>query len=349
MLHSFSRNASNSKGRFLFYSFFIMLCINLKSTDPYLNLATDEYIFKHLKEDCFMLWRNDNAIIVGKHQNTLAEINLDYVNEKNIAVVRRLSGGGAVYHDLGNLNFSFTRTGENTEVVDFKRYTKPILEVLQELGVNAKFEGRNDLTIDGKKFSGNAEHVFKNKVLHHGTILFSSEMKDVSAALKISPLKYKDRAVKSIPKRVTNVMNHLKEKITLEEFTQKVMSHIIHTHKDCRPYKFSSKELEAIRKIRDEKYAQWEWNFGHSPKYNFRQGIRTKGGTVEMNLDVEKGIIKKAKIFGDFFGNKPIADIEEALKNCQHNQEQIKKRLSAFKVNDYFHQISTDDLISAMF
>lgn len=185
-----------------------MLCIHHHSTDPYFNIATDEYIFKHINEDCFMLWRNDNAIIVGKHQNTLAEINLDYVKEKDIKVVRRLSGGGAVYHDLGNLNFTFTRTSDNEDMVDFRRYTKPILEVLQGLGIDAKFEGRNDLTIEGKKFSGNAEHVFKNKVMHHGTLLFSSEIKDVSGALKVNPLKYQGRGTKSVPKRVTNISNH---------------------------------------------------------------------------------------------------------------------------------------------
>src|SRR5690606_28789319 len=156
-----------------------MLCIYHQSTDPYFNIATDEYIFKHIKEDCFMLWQNDNAIIVGKHQNTLAEINLEYVKQQNIHVVRRLYGGGAVYHDMGNLNFSFTKTSDDGNLMDFEKYTKPIVEVLNTLGVNAKFEGRNDITVDGKKISGNAEYIHKNKILHHGTLLFSSEMKNV--------------------------------------------------------------------------------------------------------------------------------------------------------------------------
>jgi len=326
-----------------------MLCIHHHSVDPYFNIATDEYIFKHIKEDCFMLWQNDNAIIVGKHQNTLAEINIDYVREHDIKVVRRLSGGGAVYHDMGNLNYSFTRTGDNSEMVDFKKYTLPILEVLQGLGADAKFEGRNDLTIDGKKFSGNAEHVFKNKVLHHGTLLFTSEMKSVSGALKINPLKYSDKAVKSVPKRVTNISEHLKTPITLEEFTQKIMDHIISTHDDCVPYEFSAADLAAIKKIRDEKYATWEWNYGKSPDYNFKKGIRNDGGTLEMNLDVEKGIIKKVKIYGDFFNEKDISEVEAALENVPHEENAIMKVLDQFQISRYFHNMTSNDLLNAMF
>lgn len=326
-----------------------MLCIHHHSIDPYFNIATDEYIFKHITEDCFMLWQNDNAIIVGKHQNTLAEINIDYVRSHDIKVVRRLSGGGAVYHDMGNLNYSFTKTGENSEMVDFKKYTLPILEVLQELGVDARFEGRNDLTIEGKKFSGNAEHVFRNKVLHHGTLLFTSEMKNVSGALKINPLKYSDKAVKSVPKRVTNISDHLKAPLTLEEFTQKIMDHIVATHDDCVLYEFTENDLAAIKKIRDEKYATWEWNYGKSPDYNFKKGIRTDGGTLEMNLDVEKGIIRKVKIYGDFFNEKDIADIELALENTPHEENEIRKILNQYQIGSYFHNMTLNDLLSAMF
>ncbi len=326
-----------------------MLCIYHESTDPYFNVATDEYILKHIDEDCFMLWRNDNAIIVGKYQNTLSEINYDYVKAQNIAVVRRLSGGGAVYHDLGNLNFSFTQAGENSNLSDFEKFTRPIVDVLQQLGANARFEGKNDLMIDGMKIAGNAEHIFKNKILHHGCLLFSSEMRNVSEALKVNPVKYIDKAVKSVPKRVTNISDHLRTRITIEQFTRKLMEHVISIYPNCRPYTFTPEDLRRIKELRDKKYATREWNYGNSPNYNFKKAIRTKGGLLEMNLDVKKGIIEQAKIFGDFFSEKGIVEIEEALVDTAHEENAIRQVLSGFPIEKHFRNITIDDLITAVF
>jgi lipoate-protein ligase A len=326
-----------------------MLCIVHKSTDPYFNIATDEYIFKHLKEDVFMLWQNDNAIIVGKHQNALAEINRDYVRAKGVHVVRRLSGGGAVYHDMGNLNFSFTHTGSDaSKMVDFRKYTHPIIDVLQSLGVNATFEGRNDLMIEGKKFSGNAEHVVGNKVLHHGTLLFSSEMRDISGALNVNPLKYKGRATKSVPKRVTNIVDHLESPISLEAFRDRIMDHVIATHADCKPYAFTEDDLKNIQRIRDEKYAKWEWNFGYSPEYDLVQGVRTKAGTIEIQMNVHDGKITDIKLLGDFFHVNPVEELEDKITGCMHEENALRECLKRIKPETYIKDLDVEELLNGM-
>ncbi len=326
-----------------------MLCIYHESTDPYFNVATDEYILKHIDEDCFMLWRNDNAIIVGAYQNTLAEINYDYVKEHNISVVRRMSGGGAVYHDLGNLNFSFTKSGKDSNLSDFEKFTRPIVNVIRDLGVDARFEGKNDLMIDGRKFSGNAAHIFKNKILHHGTLLFSSEMRNVAGALNVNPVKYQDKAIKSVPKRVTNISEHLPVKISLEEFTRKVMEYVVNNFPDTRMYQFTEEDITAIQKLRDEKYATREWNFGKSPDYAFKKAIRTNGGLLEMNLDAKNGVIENVKIFGDFFSEKGIEDVEHVLKGVLHEENELRKVLSGIDLDKHFRNISLDEIIGSMF
>ncbi|GAB1402923.1 lipoate--protein ligase [Lentimicrobium sp.] len=326
-----------------------MLCIIRQETDPYFNLAAEEYVLKHFERDCFMLWRNDPAIIVGKHQNTLAEINLDYVKEKDIKVVRRLSGGGAVFHDLGNLNFTFVASGEKHELVDFHKFTLPILQVLLKLDIQAKFEGRNDLTIEGRKFSGNAEHVFKNRVLHHGTLLFSSEMTDLTAALKVDPEKFSDKAIKSVRSRVTNIQEHLHTPLTVLEFRDLIMQHIIETTPGAVEYSFSKDDIEAIKKLRDEKYSTWDWNFGYSPRYNFHKTIKTAGGKLEVSLEVQNGIIENARFYGDYFNMHDPADIERALEGTSHNIDAITSVLNQFNFNDYFINISKQEFLKALF
>ena len=327
-----------------------MLIIKRHNTDPYFNLATEEYVLKSFTEDSFMLWRNQPSIIVGKHQNTLSEINADYVKQHNIPVVRRLSGGGAVFHDLGNLNFTFIQTGKEEKLIDFRRYTEPILEVLLTLGINARFEGRNDLTINGLKFSGNAEHIWKNKVLHHGTLLFSSHMPNLAEALNADPLKFQDKAVKSVRSRVTNISEHLENPMDVMQFASLIQDHITFKYPDARMTGLSEDDLANIQELVRTKYNTWDWNFGYSPNYNFRKVIRTeKSGTIEFDLDVHNGVIMHIRIFGDYFSRFDTEDIEAALTGIAHNHPAILRALAPFNIGDYFAGLTLSELTEGMF
>jgi lipoate-protein ligase A len=330
-----------------------MLIIKNYNTDPYFNLAAEEYLLKQFDDDIFTLWRNDNAIIVGKHQNTLAEINVDVVNEKNIKVIRRLSGGGTVFHDLGNLNFTFITNAKNKDEIkiDFKFFTMPIIEVLKTLGVNAEFSGRNDLLIDGMKISGNAEHIYhqKKRTLHHGTLLYASQIADLSAALKVNPLKFEDKAVKSVRSRVTNISSHMPSALTVEAFYQKIIEFMASQYKDVRFYEYSDADVAAIEQLATEKYKTWEWNFGYSPKYTFKKSSKSPGGFIEVYLMVEKGYIEQAKIHGDFFNAKEVEELELLLLNCPHNAEQIREKLREVNVEDYITGCSLDHFLEALF
>lgn len=325
-----------------------MLYIYNKSTDPYFNLAAEEYLLKEFQEEIFMLWRNDSSVIIGKNQNALAEIDLDYVKKNRIKVVRRLSGGGAVFHDLGNLNFTFIVNEGLSSFADFRKFTEPIIEVLRELSVNAEFSGRNDITIEGRKISGNAQYCYKNRILHHGTLLFSSSIRDLSAALKPRSLKFEDKAVKSVEKRVTNISEHLKKPLTIEEFIDLIMDHV-KRGKEGRVYEFTPEDVKKIEELVREKYGTWEWNFGESPEYKFRNEKKFPGGTVEVHLNVEKGRIEDVKFYGDFFGKRDVAEVERLLKGVRHSEEAIREALMGVNTADYFANISVDELLSLFF
>ena len=328
---------------------FSMLCISHPSTDPWFNLAAEEYMLKNFSQNCFMLWRNENAIIVGKHQNTLAEINLDYVREKNIKVVRRLTGGGTVFHDLGNLNFTFIMNEGEGQLVNFRKYTQPILDVLHRLGVDASFGGRNDLTIQGKKISGNAEHVFKKRVLHHGTLLFSSQIGDLENALRVNPVKYTDRGVKSVRSRVTNISEHLKESIPILEFRDTILEYVFEKFPDSILFTYTGEDLAAINQLAEKKYATWEWNFGYSPLYILQKVIKTQAGLIDLKLQVEKGIIRDVSISCDFADEKKLSEMEGLLKDTPHLEEAILKTLQRVPFSEYLQVPDPREFVRGMF
>ena len=326
-----------------------MLCIIRHETDPYFNLAAEEYALTAFDRDCFMLWRNAPTVIVGRHQNTLAEIDVEYVRAAGLPVVRRLSGGGAVFHDLGNLNYTFiTAAADGQARIDFRRFSQPILDALLDMGVPAEFQGRNDLTIDGRKFSGNAEYVGGGRVLHHGTLLFAARMSDMAAALRPDPAKFADKAVKSVRSRVTNISDHLPEPMTVLEFRDRLMAHVMATTPGATAYSFTAADVAAITQLREAKYATWEWNYGRSPAYNFRKAVRTPGGTVEAALDVSNGLIAAARFYGDFFNRRNPEEAAAALIGVPHREEALRERLAALPVDDYFHNVSYEELLGVL-
>ncbi|WP_455538363.1 lipoate--protein ligase [Terrisporobacter sp.] len=321
-----------------------MLLINANTTNAYFNLAMEEYFLKNAKEDIFLLWRNENAIIVGKNQNTLNEINYDYVKENNIKVVRRQSGGGAVFHDLGNINFTFISCNNN-HFSDFKRFTLPIIDALKHLNIHAEFSGRNDLLINNQKFSGNAQYNYQDKVMHHGTLLFSSQINNLSNALKVKPSKFEGKGIKSVKSRVTNISDHLDKKMSVLEFKNYLIDFINKKDKSSHYYDLSKHDIDEINKLVDKKYSTWEWNFGHSPKYSLYNELKYTGGNIELSLNVFNGIIKDIKFFGDFFGKEDVSFIENKLKNIHHSEEDLREALNYIDINDYFLNCSKDDLI----
>lgn len=316
------------------------------STEPYFNLALEEYFLKQTDEEYFILWRNEPCIVVGKNQNTLSEIHLEFVKERNIKVVRRLTGGGAVFHDLGNINFTFIVNDESS-FNDFKGFVAPIIGTLKTLGIDAEFSGRNDMLIEGKKFSGNAQCKHKSRVMHHGTLLFSSNMNDLSGALKPKDIKFSDKSVKSVASRVTNISEHLANKLSALEFKDEIFRYIS-SNTQSPIDSLTQEEIEKINKLRDEKYSTWEWNFGNSPKYSFYNEKRFAAGTFEVHIDVLKGIIKDIKIFGDFFGKNDISELEASLKNISHEKASISKALSNIDISKYITNITLDELISLL-
>ncbi|KAI4453092.1 disulfide oxidoreductase [Holotrichia oblita] len=303
-----------------------------------------EYVFNRLDVPSFMLWRNDNAVIVGKNQNTAQEINADYVRENSINVIRRLSGGGAVYHDLENLNFTFIFPDNGDDMADyFKRFTAPLVGTLELLGVKARLSGRNDVEVDGRKISGNSQYISNGKVLHHGTVLINSNIEKIRGALNPDKQKIQSKAIKSVSSRVANIKEFVD--ITVLEFKELFEKHIYGSYGDVRRYELTCEDIEAVNKLVSEKYGTWEWNYGYSPKYDYTHSARFPGGGVEININVSGGIITAAHISGDFFSKRDIKDVEDRLNGARHERGNVRAALDRLALGEYFVNIEPEDII----
>ncbi|MGW7797500.1 lipoate--protein ligase [Staphylococcus xylosus] len=322
---------------------------NNNITDPTLNLAMEEYVLKNMPKDnsYFLFYINRPSIIIGKNQNTIEEVNQSYIDEQGIDVVRRISGGGAVYHDTGNLNFSFVTDDDGNSFHNFQKFTEPIVEALKSLGVDANLSGRNDIQVGEAKISGNAMVKVKDRMFSHGTLMLNSELDEVQNALKVNPAKIKSKGIKSVRSRVANISEFLDEQIDIDKFKEIILKSIF-GETQVEEYKLTDEDWQKIEKLSNEKYRTWEWNYGRNPKYNFEREEKFEKGFVQIKLDVKKGRIEHAKIFGDFFGEGDITELENALEGTMHEFDSIEEALSNYDIYHYFGDIDRHELIRLM-
>ncbi|UAT31393.1 lipoate--protein ligase [Bacillus badius] len=320
-------------------------------TDPRVNLAIEEYAVKYLdiNESYLLFYINEPSIIIGKNQNTIEEINVDYVEEKGIHVVRRLSGGGAVYHDLGNLNFSFITKDDGDSFHNFKKFTGPVVEALHKLGIQAEMSGRNDILANGLKISGNAQFSTKGRMFSHGTLMFQTNMDDVVAALKVRKDKIESKGIKSIRSRVTNIADFLETPMTIEEFRQFLLKNIFAGEDEIPEYRLDDKDWKVIEQISQERYKSWDWNYGKSPAFNIQRSHRFPVGLIDARLDVKNGLIKSCKIYGDFFGVGDVEEIENGLQGVKYEKSAIKQALASLDVPHYFGKVTKDELVDLLY
>jgi lipoate---protein ligase len=316
-----------------------------------MNLAIEEYALKNLdiNETYLLFYINKPSIIIGKNQNTIEEINTEYVEENGITVVRRLSGGGAVYHDLGNLNFSFITKDDGESFHNFKKFTEPVIQALKKLGVNAELSGRNDIEVDGRKISGNAQFSTRGRMFSHGTLMLDSEIDHVVSALRVKKDKIESKGIKSIRSRVANISEFLKEKVTVEEFRQLLLTNIFDGLDEIPEYVLTEEDWEKIHQLSENRYQTWEWNYGKSPKFNLHHSNRFPIGSIDVRLEVNKGVIDDCKIYGDFFGVGDVQDIEDRLKNVKYERASLEQVLDDLDIKYYFGQITKENFLQLIY
>ncbi|MBC5732768.1 lipoate--protein ligase [Lawsonibacter hominis] len=328
-----------------------MYYLESTKTDPSWNLALEQYVFDVLgpRDDCFMLWQNDNTIVVGKHQNTLEEINTDYVKEHGVTVVRRLSGGGAVYHDLGNLNFTFVAENRFGSEFDFSTFCRPVMDALRSLGVPAEINGRNDMTIEGRKFSGNAQYMKKGRIMHHGTLMYDSDLEAVSRALNVKPDKIESKGLKSVRSRVTNIRPYVTDQTLTVDGFREILRRSMFRAYPLTAYALTPEDLDTVERLRRDVYRRWEWNYGASPACRIRKERRVEGcGVIQVHMEVEHGCIAALAFFGDYFSLEDSGTLVQRLLGVALEEGALRAALDGCAIGRYFSRLDLDTFLSIL-
>ncbi len=311
-------------------------------TDPYFNLASEEFLLEESKGDVFMIWRNEKSVIIGKNQNAYGEINVDFCEKNGIKVVRRLTGGGAVFHDTGNVNFSFVTDAPEDSEIDFLPYIKEITDALAGFGIKAYPNGRNDIEADGFKISGNAQcrHNCADgrvRLLHHGTLLFSADMASLAGALNVKADKMEAKGIKSVRSRVANIRD-------IEGYTGPDSAEEFAKALCVGAEGLTAEEIEKIEELSGKKYSKWDWNFGKSPEFSKVSRKRFPFGEVEISYSAKMGIIENITVRGDFFSSSDISVLEKRLVGVSLERDELSEALS--DVGRYIHGANSEDIIS---
>lgn len=313
------------------------------STDPAYNLAFEEYVLKNRTDaDYLMLWQNDNTIVIGQNQNTAAEINREYVERNNVHVVRRTTGGGAVYHDLGNLNYSFITDVENAADMSYKQFTVPVVEALGKMGLDAEASGRNDILVNGCKISGTAQRLQGNRMLFHGTLLFDSDMSRIAGALNADPIKFQSKSTKSVRSRVGNIRSFLDNDMSLADFWDFLKGTL--GGNNAVTGSLSEDELSEVQKLKETKYDTYEWTYGRSPHFTVVNKRKWDGGILETGIEVDDGAIENIRFYGDFLSLTSLDEAEQAMKGCRMLKEALIERLGELPLDRYFGSITAEEI-----
>jgi lipoate-protein ligase A len=318
------------------------------NTDPYRNHALEEWLMERTDEDCFMLWQNKKAILLGRNQNAYSEINLPYAKKQAIHIVRRITGGGTVFTDEGNVMFTFISCKGAGDFANFRKYTIPILSGLRKMGIPAEFSGRNDLTVAGKKFSGNAQCRYGGKVLHHGTLMYKADTGELARALNVRDIKLQGKGVRSVRARVTNLCEYLPLPMETRQFRDTLFRHVLEETPGAKLFSLSGADWADVAQKALEKHATPAWIYGRAPRFNIRRETRLPGGIVEVFFDVENGTVTQARIFGDFFGDGEIGEIEAAVTGVLYEETALREALAPYAIKEYFRGISPDELLRAL-
>jgi len=326
-----------------------MKWIKSKSNNPYFNLALEEYLLKHKyeSEDILYFWINEPTVVIGRNQNAMEEINKEYTDKEGINIVRRMSGGGAVFHDFGNLNYTFITSSSDDCLNNYKKFTDPVIRALNKMGILAEFSGRNDIVVDGKKISGNAQYYYKDRMFHHGTLLYNANLLAVKDALNVKQNKLISKGVKSVAARVTNISNYVTKDMDTKEFRDVLLD--LMTNDGSEEVILNEFDINEIEKLSNQKYSSWDWIYGVTPKFDVNNTKRFSGGEVQVLYSVKNGKFYNVKIYGDFLSSKNTDEIISKIIGSKYDKKTIEKIMDNVEYDKFFPLIKKDELMELMF